>query len=387
MNSLILVAAGSGARMGDPQNKLLSYYDKKPLLYYTLRNVFESKFLSELIVVTKPDEKEIVESIVEEIPHNVRVIYADGGKERFDSVRNGLDQVSSHSKKLLIHDGARPLVDGGTIDFAFQSITENTPAVMVGISSVDTIKKVQNGNVVKTLERNEIYRAQTPQGSWTELYRTAIGLIEDFSHITDDAAILEEYGVKVKVIPGKESFFKVTHPEDKMRFRRFLHQMNLPFRIGSGYDIHQVEESRKLILGGVEIQDHHGLRGHSDADCLLHAIMDGMLGALGLPDIGHYFPDTDPTYEGSDSTDLLRIVSTVVEEHGYRIGNIDSTVIAEKPKLAPFIPKMKQRISQILKISEESISIKATTNEKLGPIGRCEGIAAISSVMLYRRDM
>ena len=157
-------------------------------------------------------------------------------------------------------------------------------------------------------------------------------------------------------------------------------------RIGHGYDVHRLVEGRDLILGGVKIDYEKGLDGHSDADVLLHAIMDALLGACGLPDIGHYFPDTDDRFEGADSSRLLAEVKEIIENEGYAVGNIDSTVIAEKPKLAQYIPAMKERIAGILDISPMDVGIKATTNEKLGAVGRREGIAAMASAIVFRRS-
>ena len=161
--------------------------------------------------------------------------------------------------------------------------------------------------------------------------------------------------------------------------------MNGLMRVGMGYDVHKLTEGRDLILGGVKIPWELGLLGHSDADVLLHAIMDALLGAAGLPDIGHYFPDTDPRYEGADSKKLMLEVARVLSEEGWQAGNIDSTVIAEKPKLAPHIAEMKASIAHLLAISESQVGVKATTNEKLGAVGRREGMAALASVIIYRK--
>ncbi len=152
--------------------------------------------------------------------------------------------------------------------------------------------------------------------------------------------------------------------------------MNLPYRIGHGYDVHRLTENRKLILGGVEIPYEKGLLGHSDADVLLHAISDALLGALALGDIGKHFPDTDPAYAGADSLQLLRHVVTLVQEKGYAVGNIDATILCQKPKLAPFIPAMRENIAKALETDISNVSVKATTEEKLGFTGAGDGIAA-----------
>ena len=367
-------------------NKLLLPCEGHPLVYYTLKNVFKSHLLSELIIVTKKEEEDIFKSIVASIPHTVRVLFVPGGSDRAGSMRNGISMVSPHSAKVLVHDGARPLVDGETIDEAFRTISEDCPAVAVGLPCIDTIKKVREHIITETLDRSMLFRAQTPQGALTQVFRKVIGGILKDRTFTDDASVLEELGVPVQIISGKEKFFKVTTPDDMERLERAVRQDRCPFRVGQGYDIHQFDEMRPLILGGVRIADSGGLLGHSDADVLLHAIMDALLGACGLPDIGHYFPDTDERFQGADSATLLQEVERIITREGYGVGNIDSTVIAEKPKLANYIPAMKEKIAGILGIKPMDVGIKATTNEKLGVIGRREGIAAMATAMVFRRS-
>jgi 2-C-methyl-D-erythritol 4-phosphate cytidylyltransferase/2-C-methyl-D-erythritol 2,4-cyclodiphosphate synthase len=367
-------------------NKLLLTCEGHPLIYYTLRNVFKSHLLSELVIVTKPEERPVFESIVSSIPHRVKVLFAKGGEDRAGSVKNGFSLVSRNSDKVLVHDGARPLVDGETIDEAFRAISDENPAVAVGVPCIDTIKKVEEGHIVETPERSTLFRAQTPQGALTDLFQRAVDFLSKGGTFTDDASVLEKLGVPVQLIPGKERFFKVTTPEDMERLGQMLRKDRCPFRVGQGYDIHRFDDSRPLYLGGLKISDTGGLLGYSDADVLLHAIMDALLGACGLPDIGHYFPDTDDRFEGADSSRLLAEVKEIIEKEGYAVGNIDSTVIAEKPKLAQYIPAMKERIAGILDILPMDVGIKATTNEKLGAVGRREGIAAMASAIVFRRS-
>lgn len=386
INSLILVAAGNGSRMQASLNKLLLTCEGHPLIYYTLKNVFQSRLLSELVIVTKPEERPVFESIANSIPHSIRVIFAPGGADRAGSVRNGFHMVSKDSDKVLVHDGARPLVDGETIDEAFEAINRDNPAVAVGVPCIDTIKKVDGDRIVETPERSSLFRAQTPQGALTGLFNRAVEFLSKGGSFTDDASVLEQLGIPVRLIPGKERFFKVTTPDDMDRLGQALRKDRCPFRIGQGYDVHRFDESRPLILGGVRISETGGLLGHSDADVLLHAVMDALLGACGLPDIGHYFPDTDDRFKGADSARLLTEVMKIIEDEGYMVGNIDCTVIAEKPKLAKYIPAMKERMAGILDILPGDIGIKATTNEKLGAIGRREGIAAMASAIVCRRS-
>ena len=385
MNSLILVAAGMGSRMGASVNKLLLEHDGRSLISYTLSHVLESRRLEELILVVKDEERTFFEEILKTLSPKIPVKLAPGGKTRLESVRHGLDFLHADSEKVLVHDGARPFVDGATIDRAFDTLTAETPAVVVAIPCVDTIKEVEGAQISRTLDRSRLYRAQTPQGALTPLLQRAMASLTSEEGITDDASVLERAGVPVKVLPGKEDFFKVTTPGDWKRFIDMTEKKELPFRIGQGYDIHRYDESRPLMLGGVRIAEKGGLLGHSDADVLLHAIMDALLGAAGLRDIGYYFPDTDERFAGADSKKLLIHVKQLLEEEGYAIGNIDSTVIAEKPKLAPHISAMKESIAAALEISPSQVGVKATTNEKLGTIGRKEGMAAMASVLICKQ--
>ena len=385
MNSLILVAAGMGSRMGASVNKLLLEHDGRSLISYTLSHVLESRRLEELILVVKDEERTFFEEILKTLSPKIPVKLAPGGKTRLESVRHGLDFLHADSEKVLVHDGARPFVDGATIDRAFDTLTAETPAVVVAIPCVDTIKEVEGNEISRTLDRSRLHRAQTPQGALTPLLKRAMASLTSEEGITDDASVLERAGVPVKVLPGKEDFFKVTTPGDWKRFIDMTEKKELPFRIGQGYDIHRYDESRPLLLGGVRIAETGGLLGHSDADVLLHAIMDALLGAAGLRDIGYYFPDTDERFAGADSKKLLIHVKQLLEEEGYAIGNIDSTVIAEKPKLAPHISAMKESIAAALEISPSQVGVKATTNEKLGTIGRKEGMAAMASVLICKQ--
>ena len=374
-----------GSRMGASVNKLLLEHDGRSLISYTLSHVLESRRLEELILVVKDEERTFFEEILKTLSPKIPVKLAPGGKTRLESVRHGLDFLHADSEKVLVHDGARPFVDGATIDRAFDTLTAETPAVVVAIPCVDTIKEVEGNEISRTLDRSRLHRAQTPQGALTPLLKRAMASLTSEEGITDDASVLERAGVPVKVLPGKEDFFKVTTPGDWKRFIDMTEKKELPFRIGQGYDIHRYDESRPLMLGGVRIAEKGGLLGHSDADVLLHAIMDALLGAAGLRDIGYYFPDTDERFAGADSKKLLIHVKQLLEEEGYAIGNIDSTVIAEKPKLAPHISAMKESIAAALEISPSQVGVKATTNEKLGTIGRKEGMAAMASVLICKQ--
>lgn len=385
MNSVIIAAAGRGERFGAGINKLLVPAGGKPLIWHTLRHVLQSVLLDEIILVVRPEEEEAFRRIAASLSPAVPVRYAAGGRTRMESVAHGLSLLSPESETVLIHDGARPGVDGAAFDRMFQEITEETPAALYCVPCTDTIKMAGDDGFVKaTPDRNHLFRAQTPQGARTALFRACMKrALEEGLAVTDDASLCEACGVPVKCMEGKEGYFKVTVPEDEERMAR-LSTGDAPFRIGQGYDIHRVSPERPLVLGGVRIAERGGLLGHSDADVLVHAVMDALFGAAGCPDIGHYFPDNDDRYRGISSLLLLEKVGAVIREKGYAVGNIDSTLIAEAPRLSPHIPAMRENMGRALHILPERINIKATTNETLGAVGRREGIAALAAAVLFR---
>lgn len=387
MNSIIIVAAGLGTRMKCHKNKLLLNEGRHPLIWYTLHNVFQSHLLNEAVLVTKIDERPYFQAVIDSLQPKIPVKFAEGGATRFDSVKNGVQKVSSHSDKLLIHDGARPLVEGEAFDTMLTFLSEDKPAAIYGLPCIDTIKLTNQGMIKKTLDRSLLYRAQTPQGFMTHIYKEALLHLPEGEMVTDDASVAEQSGIEVSILPGKESYYKITTKEDWKQFKLLMNKTSYaPFRVGQGYDIHRFQPDRPLILGGVRISDHNGLEGHSDADVVTHAVMDGLLGAAALRDIGFYFPDTDDSFKGISSLVLLDKVFRLITSKGYTIGNIDISIISEKPKLSPYISKMKASLSRVLEISAEQIGIQASTHEKLGSIGRGEGMAALASVILIRRD-
>ncbi len=384
MNSLILAAAGEGRRFGAAGNKLLAEVRGRPIIEMTLHHVMQSSFLDEVILVTTPEERAAFSDIVRRVGGRIPVRFADGGRTRTESVANGLAAVSENSDIVLVHDGARPGVTGADFDRLISAISDETPAALFAVDCVDTIKETdETGHVVRTPCRSRLKRAQTPQGARATIFREGMArALREKTEVTDDASILEACGVPVLCLPGREEFFKVTFPEDREKMET---GSSPPFRIGQGYDIHRFAAERPLILGGVRIREKDGLLGHSDADVLVHAVMDALLGAAGQPDIGHWFPDTDARFAGVSSLTLLERVREIIDKAGYRVGNIDATVLAEAPKLAPYKETMRENLAAALQISPGQISVKATTNEKLGAIGRGEGIAATAVALLFQK--
>lgn len=380
---VILAAAGQGKRMGRRVNKVLLSLAGQPVIKYSL-DVFEAlPDVEEIIVVAHPQEVSVMEQdIVKRYGYRKVRKIVPGGRERQDSVWAGLNAMDDKLNLVAVHDGARPLVSP---ELALRVIktARNFGAACPGVPCKDTLKKVgTDGRVEATLDRSQLYQIQTPQvfeiSRLKEAYRQAIS--RGFMG-TDDAVIYEEFCGPVQVVEGDYRNLKIT-TEDDMYMAQGILSGERAMRVGNGYDVHRLVEGRKLIIGGVRIPFEKGLAGHSDADVLVHAVCDALLGAAGLRDIGFYFPDSDPQFHNIDSLILLRRVGTMVSDQGLEIVNIDSTVICERPKIASYLEDMKQNLAAALGIDVHRVNIKATTTEGLGFTGRGEGIAAQASVLL-----
>ena len=360
----VIVAGGRGTRMKAPKPKQFRYIGGKTILETTVDKFRRSSLVDEIIVVTAQDYLEQTEELFRGFSKSMSII--SGGERRQDSVANALKLLRqkkvSDDDIVLIHDGVRPYIELDIIASVTKEASEAGAAIPC-IMPKDTIRDINKG----TLERSDLRCVQTPQGFSAGLLMDAYAkAFTDGSDFTDDAGIVEAFGHKVSLVKGSEDNIKITTPEDVV----------LETRIGKGFDVHRLVEGRKLILGGVDIPYEKGLLGHSDADVLLHALIDAILGAASMGDIGRLFPDTDPAFKDASSLVLLERAWNAVKYRGYDFINTDITVICERPKLAPHIDKMEDNICNVLNISRERINIKATTTEKLGFTGRGEGIAA-----------
>lgn len=360
----VIVAGGRGTRMKAPKPKQFLYIGGKTILEKTVDKFRRSSLVDEIIVVTAQDYLEQTEELFRGFSKSMSII--SGGERRQDSVANALKLLRqkkvSDDDIVLIHDGVRPYIELDLIASVAKEASEAGAAIPC-IMPKDTIRDINKG----TLERSDLRCVQTPQGFSTGLLMDAYAkAFTDGGDFTDDAGIVEAFGHKVSLVKGSEDNIKITTPEDVV----------LETRIGKGFDVHRLVEGRKLILGGVDIPYEKGLLGHSDADVLLHALIDAILGAASMGDIGRLFPDTDSAFKDASSLVLLERAWNAVKYRGYDFINADITVICERPKLAPHIDKMEDNICNILNISRERINIKATTTEKLGFTGRGEGIAA-----------
>lgn len=360
----IIVAAGASRRMGFDK---LSYRlpDGRTVLETSCALFAAHPAVDELVLVAGGNRPRC-EAIAAACPKPCTVV--QGGATRADSVRSGL--AAAKGQLVAIHDAARPFASAEIITAALQAAAESgaaAPAVPVK----DTIKIAdQDGKVVATPDRAMLYAVQTPQCFDRALYLQALEAVsgEKASLVTDDCSLFELAGLPVTLTAGDYANLKITTKEDL--------QKEKTMRIGHGYDVHRLVEDRKLILGGVEVPYEKGLLGHSDADVLLHAVMDAVLGAAALGDIGQHFPDTDPAYKGADSLALTREVAKIIAAHGYKVGNIDATILCQRPKLAPHILAMRQNIADAFGLPLDAVSVKATTEEHLGFTGEGLGIAA-----------
>ena len=283
---------------------------------------------------------------------------------------------------MAIHDGARPLVTADVIARTLESAQKFGSGV-AAVALKDTVKRVDEDSVVvDTPPRDKLRAVQTPQTFEAGLIRKAHAAYALGERATDDAALAERMGVAVHLTEGDVENIKLTTPEDMLLARQVIlkregqKEEKPMMRIGHGYDVHRLVENRKLILCGVEIPYALGLLGHSDADVALHALMDALLGAAALGDIGRHFPDTDPAYKGADSGKLLDHVVALLEEKGYTVGNVDVTIICQRPKLKDYIEQMRENVARHLKVDIDCVNIKATTTEKLGFEGEGLGISS-----------
>lgn len=386
MVTAIVAAAGSGRRMGGGGNKVFLPLAGVPILARSIAAVAACPEVEEIIVVVAPGEEAEAETLLGGAAPDKRRQVVTGGSERQYSVARALDRLSPDARIVVVHDGARPLVRPEVISAAIAAAGEYG-AAGVATPVKDTIKMVDgDGFAYATPERSTLWAIQTPQAFQAELLKRAYArAAEDGVLATDDAALVERLGVPVKMVRGDYANLKITTPEDMLIAGALGGKgADNMLRIGMGYDVHRLVDGRRLILGGVDIPFAQGLLGHSDADVLLHAIKDALLGAAGLGDIGRHFPDSDARFAGASSLKLLETVGEMLAAAGWRTGNVDAVVMAEKPKLAAHIPQMNENIAAALSIGVGQVNVKATTTEGLGFAGRREGIAAQAVVTIMR---
>ena len=363
--NVIIPCGGSGTRTGLPYNKLFADLGGIKVIERTIAAFCRDDVAKIIIPCSEKDEKQF-----KEIAHNYDndIVTVRGGATRGQSVKNAL--AFCDAEFVAIHDGARPFVSKEVIDRSFFS-AERYGASVACVPVTDSIRKKEKDGSV-SVDRSDYYSVQTPQVFRTQEIKRAYDLAEkDGFTATDDAAVYERYIGKVSISEGDPANKKITTAAD---FAAFVPE---DFRVGTGWDTHALAEGRKLILGGTEIPHTKGLVGHSDADVLVHAVMDAVLGAIGRRDIGKLFPDTDPAYKGADSMKLLEKVISLMTDDGYRLNNLSAVIMAQKPKLSPYIPSMAANLAKAFSTDVSRVNVAATTTEKLGMVGREEGMSAI----------
>ncbi len=370
----ILLCGGSGTRMGTKENKTLLRVGGEPGIVKCCRAYAEET--DGFVLVVRPGEEDSFRQTLAAFGQSPLAI-VPGGEDRQASALRGLLALPGDAVIALIHDGARPFVTREVIRRVMDSV-KKCGSGAAAVPARDTIKKADAaGRVTETPDRASLWQMQTPQGFYAKDLLSAHR--QAARRYTDDAALMEAAGYPVQLVMGDYRNIKLTSPEDLPMAQGFFTP-----RIGTGYDAHRLAEGRELWLGGVRIPWERGLLGHSDADAAIHALIDALLGAAGMGDIGKMFPDSDPAYRGISSVILLKEAARRLRENSFEIGNADVTIIAQQPKLAPYIPAMRKTLAEALGVMENQVSVKATTTERMGFEGREEGISAQAAALLYQ---
>jgi 2-C-methyl-D-erythritol 4-phosphate cytidylyltransferase/2-C-methyl-D-erythritol 2,4-cyclodiphosphate synthase len=377
----IIAAGGRGLRLGHAQPKQLVEIAGRSILERSVSLLTSHPDVDEIIVALPSEIASDPPAYLRQAGKPLRIV--TGGLRRQDSVAEAFRAVHQRTDVVLIHDAARPFATAGLISRTIAAAAESG-AALAALEARDTVKQGADGIVRATLDRRTIFLAQTPQAFRRDVLRDALAISSD---ATDEAALAEQAGHPVRLVEGEPTNIKITTPDD-LPIAEAIAQGGgakpaRTGRAGLGYDLHRLVEGRPLILGGVTIPFDRGLAGHSDADAICHAVTDAILGAAGAGDIGRHFPDSDPQWKGASSLDLLRRAVDLVRAQGLAVGNVDATVILERPKLAPHVDKMRATLAEVLGVTIDRVSIKGKTNEGVGEIGRGEAIA-VHAIALIR---
>ena len=366
----IVVAAGQGLRAGQPLPKQFATWRGKPVVRQSVETLLNAGATA--VVVAIPEGGE---DIAKAALSGLDVQFVTGGETRQASVLNALEALNG-SERVLIHDAARPVLPVEVIERLMLSLEAN-PGAIPALPVVDSLAVDEGGVMAGTADRETLRRVQTPQAFRYDDILAAHRAWPGPKDAGDDAQVLRAAGGTVALVEGSEALKKLTFAED------FVTELPL-VRMGSGFDVHRLVAGEELWLGGIHIEHEKGLAGHSDADVALHAITDAILGAVAMGDIGDHFPPSDPKWRGASSDRFLQHAAGLAEDAGYRIGNVDLTIICEAPKIGPHREAMRCRIAELLGVDIAAISVKATTTERLGFTGRGEGIAAQAVATVIR---
>lgn len=392
MNTVaLLLAGGSGSRMAAASDdKLLLPLAGQPAFAHVLTACLRSRVITGVVIVSRSaSQQQKLQQISREVSPDLPARFTRGGTSRQGSVKAGLAAVPHSTRWIMVHDCARPAVQSDSIRQLHQLLLRHHDPCSLAHRVPDTIRSFPtdptSGAATATLpDRSTLWAMETPQAFPAPLLQKAHANLQQ--PVTDDLAAVEALGHPVRLLENPFPNPKLTRPADLPYLESVLAMTNTtppnpalyqpPFRVGFGYDVHRFAENRPLVLAGVTFDHPRGLLGHSDADVLCHAAADAVLGAAGLPDIGHFFPNTDPRWKDADSLHLLRLSVRHAADAGYHLLNLDLTVIAEEPKIAPQLDAMKQNLADATNLPVSAIGLKATTHEGIGALGHAHGIAA-----------
>jgi 2-C-methyl-D-erythritol 4-phosphate cytidylyltransferase/2-C-methyl-D-erythritol 2,4-cyclodiphosphate synthase len=390
---IVIVAAGRGERAGTEEGpKQYRLIGGKPVIAHTLAAFLDWEKSGRVIVVIHPDDHGLLADAIEGLAGAERITTALGGSTRQQSVLSGLRALAqTEATHVMIHDGARPFVEQALLERIASQMSAGEDAVLPALPVTDTLKRGSQGQVQETVSREGLYAAQTPQSF---LLTSILGaheqaLMSGRDDFTDDCSIAEWAGIPVTLVEGSPDNVKLTVKRDIIMANQKLSAATLPdVRTGNGYDVHQLEPGDGVTLCGVFIPHDQKLKGHSDADVALHALTDALLATCGAGDIGDHFPPSDPQWKGAPSKIFLARAAEIVRENGGTITNADVSLIAEAPKVGPHRQAMREKMAEVLGVSLDRCSVKATTNETIGFVGRREGIAAIATAtVVYQGDV
>jgi 2-C-methyl-D-erythritol 4-phosphate cytidylyltransferase/2-C-methyl-D-erythritol 2,4-cyclodiphosphate synthase len=376
----IIAAGGAGRRLGADVPKQLIDIGGGSMLQHTIRAFLTHPRVSDVVVaLPRATEHGDLAALAPDRASALQAVA--GGARRQDSVANAFDHVPASSEIVLIHDAARPFVTASLIGRTIDAASAHGAAI-AAMPSHDTVKRVERGVIRETIPRDAIYLAQTPQGFRRDVLAAAVALGRSGVDATDEAALAERAGFPVHVVEGEPGNVKITTEDDLRAARQRTTGRARTGRAGTGYDLHRLVDGRPLLLAGIAIPSERGALGHSDADVVCHAATDAILGAAGLGDIGRHFPDTDPRWKDASSLVLLEQAAAMVRDAGFEVGNLDVTVILERPKIKDYVDAMRERIGAAIGVDASRVSVKGKTNEGVDAVGRGEAIAAHAVALL-----
>lgn len=391
--SALVAAGGRGVRLGAEQPKQFIEIAGRTILEHGIDRFRSHPLVAEVVVAVPPEHLQRIADRFDGLGWS-QVRCVEGGARRQDSVENAFRAARPDATVLAVHDAARPFVSAAVIERTIAAALAYGAAI-AALPVRDTVKQAAGERgaatrpIAATLPREDVFLAQTPQAFRRDVLDRAfaIGRAESIE-ATDEAMLAERAGCPVHLVEGEAGNVKITTPEDLTSARRRLEGEAAGaavLRVGTGYDLHRLVAGRPLILGGVTIPFESGLQGHSDADILCHAVTDAILGAAAAGDIGRLFPDTDPRWKGADSVALLADAVAHLHRAGYQVVNVDATVIAQRPKLVPYLEAMRANLARALQVGVEQVSVKGKTNEQVDSMGRGESMACHAIALVATR--